>query len=90
MDADTLKMLGELLNHGGSAGLLVALYVAMRALTMASRAVSLLKDVKEALAVNNADERRLHERMDEKLDTIHNDLTAMPLQVARLTLRKIP
>ena len=84
MDDATLKLLGEVLAHGGSAGTIIAVYVAMRALAAANRAVGLLRDLKDNVATANADERRLHERQEEKMDRLHDDISTLPLRIARL------
>jgi hypothetical protein len=83
MDADTLKLLGTLLEHGGTGVLIVAMFIAGRASKTATDAVSTLKRIEKAITAGSAAMEAGQKSIDKKLDRLHLDIRQSPALVAR-------
>jgi hypothetical protein len=83
MDSDTLKILGTLLEHGGTGVLVVAMFIAGRASKTATDAVSTLKRIEKAIITGSAQMEAGQRSIDKKLDRLHMDIRATPGLVRR-------
>lgn len=87
MDAETLKTLVALGEHGGSVAMLIAVFIAGRASRAAAEAVENLKAIRTGLEAGfKALDARAAET-DEKLDTIGRDVSKLPLQIVSAVRR---
>lgn len=78
MDESFLKLAGEVLAHGGNAGILVALYFLYRASETATKAVEALRSIRD----NQKTQAERFERMETKLERVHEDVREVPFKVA--------
>lgn len=83
MDPATLDLLLRLIHTGGQGALIVLVWVGSRIAGRAHDAHRTLERIERALIQDRARNAEAHRSSNEKLDSIHSDLTALPLQLAR-------
>ncbi len=83
MDPDTLKVLSDLLHTGGSGAIFALVYVGFTIARHVRAAHDTLKRIEQRMVDDRETLRLAVKQSDMKLDSIHADLLALPLQLAR-------
>lgn len=83
MDAATLDLLMRFVHTGGQGALIVLVWVGAKIAGRAQDAHRTLERIERALIEDRATNSAAHVASNEKLDSIHSDLMALPLQMAR-------
>jgi hypothetical protein len=88
MDAETLKLLEALSTHGSNLGVLVAVWLASRAVLYALRAVRALEQIVVLLTARETSEKERNSKQTDLLHDIHDDITRLPLELVRVVQLK--
>ena len=83
MDPATIDIFARLVHTGGQGALIVLVWVGSKIAGHAQDAHRTLQRIEQALIADRATNAAAHASSDEKLGSIHTDLMALPLQLAR-------
>ena len=85
MDATMIDMFSRLVHTGGQGALIVLVWVGSKIANRAHDALHTLQRIEQALIADRATNAASQVSTANKLDSIHDDLQALPLNLLRTT-----